>query len=115
MIRTSGDFVDERDRVGNQTRRFKFRKEEWGPIHKYMNGRIKEIGSKVSLEMEGGIGESYEHLGHEAGSQMSSLRDVQGDIVSGVGNMAQDLERKLTDNAERNNKREQLMASTYAA
>ena len=51
-----GDFADERDRMSNQTRRFNFRKAIWGPIRKYMNGRIKVIGSNVCREMVAAVG-----------------------------------------------------------
>ena len=36
-IRLSGDFVDERDRGGNQTWAINYRKEAWAGIHNYMN------------------------------------------------------------------------------
>ena len=48
------------------------------------------------------------------GIQMGGLNDVQGGIVSGVGNMAQDSESKLTENGERNNKREQLSTAMFS-
>ena len=44
MIRLSVDFVDERDRMGNQTTRFNFRKAVRASIHKYMNDQITVIG-----------------------------------------------------------------------
>ena len=40
MIRTSGDFIDERGRMSNQTRWFNFGNAAWGSIHKYTNGEI---------------------------------------------------------------------------
>ena len=47
-------------------------------------------------------------------SQMSSLKGVQGEIISGAENTAQSTESKLTENGERNNKKEQVSTSTYA-
>ena len=43
-----------------------------------MNDKIKVIGSIVSQEMVVGLGKSFEQFGNAMGSQMSSLKDVQG-------------------------------------
>ena len=54
------------------------------------------------------LGESCEQFGNEMGNIMMPLKDVRWGIVIGVGNTAQSVERKLTENEERNNKREQF-------
>ena len=56
MIRTIGDFVDECDRVSNQTRWLNFCKAARGAIRKYIKGRVRVIDSNVSREVVGGIG-----------------------------------------------------------
>ena len=47
------------------------------------------------------------------GSQLSSLKDVQGGVIIGVGNMEQALGSNLTENGERNNKKEQVPTSMF--
>ena len=96
-----GDFVDEGGRMSNQTRWFNSRKEVWWSIHKYMNGAIKVIGSMLSREMMGKLRQSCELFGNEMSNRMSPLKDVQGAIFFGVGNMAQAVESKITENEER--------------
>ena len=44
---------------------------------------------------------------------MNSLMDVQWGIVRGVGNMAQKVENKLTENEERKDKQEQVLTTMY--
>ena len=114
MIRTSGDFADERDRMSNKTRWFNFRKAVWGPIHKYMNDQINVICSNVSREMVGALGESFAQFGNVMGSRTSSLKGAQLGIISGVGNMAQSVESMITENEERKNKQEQVSTSMYS-
>ena len=58
MIRTIGDFVDECDRMGNPSRRFNFRKTDWGPIQGYMDDQIKVICYMLSQEMVRVLGKS---------------------------------------------------------
>ena len=41
------------------------------------------------------------------------LKDVQGGIISGVGNMAQAVESKLAENDERNKKQEQVPTAVF--
>ena len=56
MVRTSGDFFDECDRMSNRAIWFNFCAAVWGDMRKYVVGRIKVIGSKVSQETVGGVG-----------------------------------------------------------
>ena len=56
-----------------------------------MNDQIKVICSRLSQEMVELLSESFEQFGNEMSSRMSSLKDVQGVILSGLGNTAQDL------------------------
>ena len=77
MVRISGDFFDDRDRVGNRNTWFNFRKALWRSIRKYMDGRIIVIGSNVSREMAGEVAKGREQFGNGMGNQMGSLNDVQ--------------------------------------
>ena len=45
----------------------------------------------LSLEMAQVLMGSFEQFGNEMGIRMSSLKDAQCEIISGVGNTAQDL------------------------
>ena len=47
------------------------------------------------------------------GNKRSSLKDVPGEIISGVKNMAQALESKITENEDRGNTHEQFLTSMY--
>ena len=49
----------------------------------------------------------------EIGTQLNSLKDVQWEIVCGVGNMAKTVEYKLTENEEGDNKQAQVLTSMY--
>ena len=84
MIRTSGDFSDECDRAGNQTRRFNFFKAVWVSIRNYMNERIKLIGSKASQEILEKLRNSCNQFRNEIGKQAVSSKDVQGELFCGV-------------------------------
>ena len=68
----------------------------------YLGGKIKVIGPMLSREMVQLLRGSCEQVGNEMGIRMSSLKDVQWGVISGVGNMVQASDRKLTENDERN-------------
>ena len=78
-----------------------------------MAGQIKVIDANVIQEMVAELGESCENFWNDMCNQMSSLKAAQGEIISGVGNMAQAVDRKLNLNGERNNKPEQFPTSMY--
>ena len=82
-------------------------------IHNYANEQIQLIGPNASWEILGKLRTSSEQFVTEIGAQFDSLEDVQGEIVTGVENMAQTVEYKLTENEERNNKIEQVPTSMY--
>ena len=107
MLRTSGDFADECDRMSNHTRWVNFCKTVWGPIQRHLGDQFKVIGTRLSQETVEILRESCGKFGNEMGSRMS-LKDVQGGIISGVGNMAQHVGSNLTENRERNSKKEQV-------
>ena len=66
-IRTSGDFVDERDRGNNQTRWLNFCKAARGRIRNYMNEQIQLAGSKVSQEILAKLRTRCEQFRNEVG------------------------------------------------
>ena len=80
MISAIGDFVDERGRIRNKTRRFNFCKTVRWAIKIYLGDQVEVIGSRLSQRMVHVLSESREQFGNEMGSQMSSLKDVQRDF-----------------------------------
>ena len=113
MIRAIGDFSDEFGRMRNKTRRLNFCKTMWVSVQRHLGAQIKVIAPRVSQEMAGGLVESCEQFGNEVGSQVSSLKDVQGGIISGVQNMAQVAESNLTANEESGSKQEQVPTAMF--
>ena len=114
MIRASGDFGDGRGRGRNQTRWSNFCNAAWGCIRNYVNGEIQLIGSKASREIIANLRNRGEQFRNEIGNQMSSLTDVQGELVIWVRNMAQSVDYKLTGNGGRNGKQEHVSDAMYA-
>ena len=99
-IRLSGDFVDECDLRFNQTQRYNFRKKAYGGVNNYANEQIQHIGPNARRGILAKLRSSCEKFNNEVGAQLDSLRDVQGGIDGGVGNLAQTVANELTENGE---------------
>ena len=79
-----------------------------------MAEQIQHLGSRVSQEVLEGLSFSCELFRDEVGTHLNQLKDVQWEIVGrGVEILAQTLGIKLTENAEINERREQVLEDIY--
>ena len=88
-IRRSDDLVYDGDRGPDESQWCEFCKRAWEGTRSYTNEQIQNLGARVFLEVLARIGSRCEHFRNELGAQLDHLKDVQGMIVGGVGNLAQ--------------------------
>lgn len=88
---------------------FNIHKAELDGVRNYANEQIRSAGSmvcRVILQMSRADSDLFRN---EVSTHANSLKDPQWGIFSGVGNMAQAVGYKLTENEERNSKQDCVM------
>ena len=77
-IRKCDDFVGEYGRGAIRSQRYDFCRQVWGGVHSYMADQIQFLGQRAHRDVLDKMNLSFELCIDEVGTQLNSLRDVQG-------------------------------------
>ena len=94
------------DKERGLRQRFEFCKQVWGGMYYQITEKIQSPGSYLHHDFVARLNSSCENFRGELGFQLNWIKDVQGNMIQGVQNLAHAVGIRLIQNGQRNQTQE---------